>query len=61
MQTPRAVVLNPRHHLVRHAIKKKFIVEGEGFLNAPKMKPCNGELKLEGPVMSLWVNERRVF
>jgi hypothetical protein len=61
MQTPRAVVLNPRHHLVRHAIKKKFIVKAEGFLNAPKMKPCNGELKLEGPVMSLWVNERRVF
>jgi hypothetical protein len=51
-------VLNPRHHLAGHAIKEKLVVEGESLLNAPKMKPRNGELKLESPVMGFWVNER---
>ena len=54
-------MVNPRHHFVGHTSKKKFIVEGEGFLNSPKMKPRNGELKLEGPVVGLCVNERRIF
>jgi hypothetical protein len=51
-------VLNPRHHFARHTIEEKFVVESEGFLNAPKMKPSYGEFKLESPVMGFWVNER---